>query len=340
MLAKLAAEIPRGDGLRYEPKWDGFRAIVFRDADRVHIGSRNRLPLERYFPEIVDVARERLPERCVADGEIVIPGEAGLDFEALQLRLHPAASRVRKLASETPAAFVAFDLLAAGDDDLRPRPFDDRRAALVRAVAATERCFATPQTDDPGEAERWFDQFEGAGLDGIVAKRGDQRYVHGERVMAKIKHERTVDCVVGGYRVGKDGKRIGSLILGLFDGEGTMHHVGHTSTFTAKQRAEMVEVLRPLEEPGAFEGGRAPGGPSRWSQGRDLSWVPLRPKLVCEVAFDHLQGDRFRHGARFVRWRPDKDPAGCTFDQIAPPRPFSLGDIVALAARSGPAPAR
>jgi ATP-dependent DNA ligase len=330
MLARLAGEIPRGEEWVYEPKWDGFRAVVFRDGDAVHIGSRNSLPLERYFPDIVDVVRASLPQRCVVDGEIVIAGEGGLDFDALQLRLHPAASRVKKLAEATPASYVAFDLLGSADDDLRREPFTNRRARLVASIDSSTRCFPTPQTAAPAEAEDWFERFEGAGLDGIVAKRADGPYVSGERVMIKVKHARTADCVVGGYRTAKGGGGIASLLLGLYE-DGTLHFVGHTSSFKAPERRKIAELLAPLEGGASFGGHHGPGGPSRWSGGRDTAWIPVKPELVCEVAFDHLQGPRFRHGTRFLRWRPDKKPEECTFDQLEPPQAFKLDDIVALA---------
>lgn len=326
MLARLQGEIPRGEGWCYEPKWDGFRAVVFRDRDRLHISSRNTQPLERYFPELVTLLADALPPRCVVDGEIVIVGPSGLDFDALLQRIHPAASRVALLAGQTPASFVAFDLLAVADDDLTGLPFSRRRATLEACVKEGSRVFLTPQTADHEEAATWFERFEGAGLDGVVAKGSDLRYLPGERVMVKVKHSRTADCVVGGYRLSKSGDGIGSLLLGLHR-DGVLHHVGHTSSFTATQRREMLEALRPLEGEDSFGEGRTPGGPSRWTQGRDMSWFSLEPRLVCEVAFDHLQGARFRHATRFLRWRPDKDPEECTFDQLAPPRPFSLEDI-------------
>ena len=332
MLAALQREIPTGEGWLYEPKWDGFRAIVFRDGDRVHIGSRNELPLERYFPEVVECVKRALPERAVADGEIVLPGENGLEFELLQLRLHPAESRVRKLAEEIPATFVAFDLLAT-DEDLRERPFEERRAKLVEMLKPQDRCFVTPQTDDPEEAERWFERFEGAGLDGVVAKNRDLKYVQDKRVMVKVKHERTADCVVGGYRLAKNKKGIGSFLLGLY-GEGNLNYVGFTSSFRAPERVKLLEMVKPLEGGVSFNTEWGPGGPSRWNQGKDLSWVSLEPVLVCEVAFDHLQGYRFRHGTTFRRWRPDKDPKDCTYDQFKPPEPFKLDDIRALSERS------
>lgn len=328
MLAQLARELPRGDGWRYEPKWDGFRAIVFRDGDDVHIGSRNALPLARYFPEVVETAKRALPDRCVVDGEIVMPGEDGLEFELLQLRLHPAASRVAKLAKEMPATLVVFDLLAEGSEDLREAPLDRRRARLVACVRADEHCFVTPQTDSLQTASRWFEEFEGAGLDGIVAKQHDLRYRPGERVMVKVKHERTIDCVVGGYRVAKDGKGVGALLLGLY-ADGELQYVGFTSTFRAPQRRELKEQLDQIRGEG-FGEGRDPGGPSRWRREAEAAFVGLKPSLVCEVAYDHFQGWRFRHGTRFLRWRADKDPRDCTFEQLTPPKPFALSEIRAL----------
>jgi len=333
MLARAAAAIPHGAGWLYEPKWDGFRAIVFRDGDRVHIGSRNQLALERYFPELIDPLREALPPRCVADGEIVLPGEKGLDWDALSQRIHPAASRVAMLAAKTPAWFVAFDLLAEGDDDLRPRPTAERRTALEHALSAHPQVALTPQTSDPVEADRWFSRFEGAGLDGVVAKRAEQVYVPGERVMVKVKHVRTADCVVGGFRLASDGGGIGSLLLGLYDDDGVLHHVGHTSSFDAAERRMLRERLRPLEGGSSFGTGRTPGGPSRWARDRDTSWVALEPSLVCEVSFDQLQGSRFRHASRLLRWRPDRSPRDCTYAQLEPPHPFALADIVELGRR-------
>lgn len=335
MLSKLEREIPHGDGWLYEPKWDGFRAIVFRSGDDLRVDSRNGQPLLRYFPELTKIASESFPDRCVLDGEIVIPSERGLDFDALQLRLHPAESRVRKLMDEIPAAFVPFDLLAIGDDDLRGRPFAERRARLVDVIRVTERCFPTPQTDDGTVAEGWFERFEGAGLDGIVAKRPDQRYVEGKREMVKIKHERTADCVVGGYRLNKERDGIGSLLLGVYDDEGTFHFLGFTSSFKAAERREMLALLEPMRTGDSFDGFRMPGESSRWSAGKDASWFPIEQRLVCEVAFDHLQGGwRFRHGTTFRRWRTDKDPRDCTFDQFEEPPPFALGDIRSLSVSS------
>jgi ATP-dependent DNA ligase len=342
MLAKLAHEVPEG-GYLYEPKWDGFRAIVFRDGDELQIDSRNQRPLGRYFPELVAGLRDALPPRIVVDGEIVIAGDRGLDFDALQLRLHPAKSRVDKLANEMPAQLVAFDLLALGDDDLRSWPQERRRAALEHALAAAPPpVHVTPATTDPAVARDWFVRFEGAGLDGVVAKRLDQPYVAGERVMTKVKHARTADCVVGGFRFGKDGRGLASLLLGLYDGDGQLHSVGVASGFAAKLRKEIEAVVAPYRDraaqghpwivgdPESVEGVyRIPGGPSRWTGDRDLSWEPLRIELVAEVAYDHLQGDRFRHATRWVRWRPDRDPASCRYDQLDRPVPAELAALLA-----------
>lgn len=337
MLAKLQHEIPRGEGWRYEPKWDGFRALVFREGDGVHIQSRDGRGLERFFPELVPALAEAFPPGCVVDGEIILAGPEGLAFEGLQLRLHPAESRIRKLSAEIPASFVAFDLLAHDDADLRSAPFDERRArleSLVRTEASEHLpvgltvVLLTPRTDDPAVAEDWFDRFERVGLDGVVAKRADQRYVPGKREMVKVKHRRTADCVVVGYRLSKTGNGIGSLLLGVYDGAGRMHFIGHTSAFKAAERREILELVRPLETTmeaaleaalGGLEGvdpARMAGGPSRWSRGREAEFVPLEPVLVVEVTYDYLQGDRFRHAAGFVRWRTDKEPRECTFEQL------------------------
>lgn len=339
MLAKLVREVPEGPFL-YEPKWDGFRAIVFRDGDELEIGSRNERPLTRYFPDLVRPLLEQLPSRCVVDGEIVIVTEHGLDFDRLSLRIHPAASRVAKLAKETPAAFVAFDLLALDDRDLRAEPFSVRHAALADVLARAEApLLLTPSTTDPAVARDWFERFEGAGFDGVVAKPLDAPYAEGERVMQKVKHERTADCVVAGYRVHKDGRGVGSLLLGLYDDAGVLHHVGVAASMAAPLRARLLDDVAAhrvddvSEHPWAAWGGaeptgtRLPGAPSRWNGDKDLSWVPLRPDLVAEVRYEHLQGSgvhgagRFRHTARFVRWRPERDPASCTYAQLdeAPP---------------------
>ena len=332
MLAKLNRELPEGDALVYEPKWDGFRCIVFRDGDEVELGSRNERPLTRYFPELLGPLRTSLPERAVVDGEIVIMTDHGLDFDLLSLRIHPAASRVAKLAAETPAAFVAFDLLAEGADDLRTEPFDARRAALERALVKAEPpVHVTPLTRDAAVAAAWFEHFEGAGLDGVVVKDAEGEYREGERGWLKVKHLRTADCVVAGFRVHKDGAGVGSLLLGLYDADGVLHHVGVASSFDAATRARLLDELEPLRE-GALEGhpwageaaGRVPGAPSRWNAQKDLSWEPLRVELVAEVAYEHLQRDRFRHTARFARWRPDREPASCTYAQLEVPVPVEL----------------
>ena len=335
MLAKLQEEMPSGPGWLYEPKWDGFRAIVFRDGDDLTIMSRDNKPLERYFPELPDAVAAVTPPRCVIDGEVVLCDSKGLDFDALQLRIHPAASRVKMLSESTPVSFVAFDLLALGSKDLRESPLSERRAALVDAMpdaspmpdkpkkkdviaclTPAPRVALTPQTDDVKEATRWFEVLEGVGLDGVIAKMDDLLYVPGRRVMIKIKHKRTADCVVGAYRVHKSGDGVGSLLLGLYDDSGTLHYVGHTASFKAKERPELLKMLKPLEGGSSFGHGRSPGGPSRWSGAHEKTWVPLKPELVCEVSFDFLQGDRFRHAATFIRWRDDKQPEECGFDQL------------------------
>jgi ATP-dependent DNA ligase len=330
MLAKLQIDIPRGEGWLYEPKWDGFRAIVFRDGDGVRIDSRNGQTLDRYFPEVVEQLRIALPPRCVIDGEIVVAGENGLDFEALQQRIHPAQSRIMRLSAETPASFIAFDMLAVGDEDLRALPTAERRARLIAELRATPSVAITPQTLDADEAAEWFTRYEGAGLDGVIAKPASQRYVEGERLWVKVKHRRTCDCVVGGYRMElKEGGGVASLLLGLYGDDGVLHLVGHTSSFSAAQRRELLETLKPYEGGESFGHGRTPGGPSRWTQGkRDDSWTPLTPSLVCEVSFDYMQGARFRHAARFHHWRTDKDPRECTFDQLVPPTRVELSDVV------------
>ena len=333
MLAKLSKTLPPADGMLYEPKWDGFRCIVFRDGDEVELGSRNERPLTRYFPDVVEAVLAQFPERCVVDGEIVIATDDGLDFDALQLRLHPAESRVRKLAAETPASFVAFDVLALGDQDLRPVLFRERRGVLVSAFAGVvPPVHMTPATEDRDEAADWFSRFEGAGLDGVVAKRLDLPYREDERVMMKVKHERTADCVVAGFRWHKSGGVVGSLLLGLYDEAGVLHHVGVTASFKMDYRRELVDVLAPYRavegdrQAGAFTG-RGPGGPSRWNAGKDLSFEPLRPELVVEVAYDHLQGDRFRHATTFRRWRPDREPSSCTYSQLETTPPELLSTI-------------
>ncbi len=343
MLAKLEPAIPAGDGWLYEPKWDGFRALVFYDGREVFIQSRDLRPLGRYFPEVEDGLKQSLPRTQVLDGEIVIATDHGLDFAALQLRLHPAESRVRMLAKATPASFVAFDLLANGDVDLRPAPFAERRARLEAILAGVRPpVYLTPATRDRALALEWFDRFEGAGFDGVIAKRLDEAYRPGVRAMVKVKHLRTVDCVVGGFRwnKGEEGGAVGSLLLGLYDAKGVLHHAGHTSSFKAAEKRQLVELLGPYtsgDESSGFGRGRTPGAPSRWTSGRDTAWVRLRPELVCEVTFDYLQGPstgsgqspRFRHAATFKRWRRDKPPRDCTFDQIATTVPYELSQVFA-----------
>jgi ATP-dependent DNA ligase len=348
MLAKASAALPDGDGWSFEPKYDGFRCIVFRDGDDVELGSRNERPLTRYFPEIVQPLRDALPEQAVVDGELVSAQPYGLDFDLLSLRIHPAASRIKKLAEEIPVSFVAFDLLGDGTRDLRALPFVERRARLEALLAeATPPVYLTPATTDRAVAERWFEHFEGAGLDGVVAKPLDGPYVEGERVMRKVKHQRTADCVVAGSRAHKQ-SGVGSLLLGLYDSTGQLHHVGVASSFAAPLRKQLEAELAPYRAD-ALEGHpwrdwaeaeetthRMPGGQSRWTGGKDLSWEPVRLELVAEVAFEHVQrvggspsneGGRFRHTARFVRWRPDRDPRSCTYDQLDEPVPAEFHDL-------------
>ena len=289
MLAKANDEIPEGPGWRYEPKWDGFRAIVFRDGDSVELSSRGGRPLARYFPELLDALKGVLPAQCILDGEIILAGPKGLDFEALQSRLHPAASRVNKLALEIPTSFVAFDLLGLGGDDWRQRPFIERRAGLERLFASTTRVFVTPQTSDPRQAKQWFVDFEGAGCDGVIARQEELPYRPGERVMVKVKHGRMADCVVGGYREGKTPGTVGSLLLGLYDDAGVLHHVGHTSSFTAKEKKALIATLAPYLEGQSFGEGRTPDAASRWSPQEDKPWVKLKPELVCEVRYDDIE---------------------------------------------------
>ncbi|WP_416971262.1 ATP-dependent DNA ligase [Streptomyces sp. 4F14] len=341
MLAKSVAKIP--PGMQYEAKWDGFRAIVFRDGDTVELGSRTTKPLTRYFPELVAALKERLPERCVLDGEIVIARDGRLDFDALTERIHPADSRVRTLAERTPASFVAFDLLALADTALLDVPLADRRALLERALAGvTAPVHLAPATTDTAVAERWFEQYEGAGLDGVIAKPLTLPYRQDERAMFKVKHERTADVVVAGYRFHKSGPVVGSLLLGLYDAGGTLQHVGVSASFTMARRAELVAELEPLRmadasghpwaawgDAAAHEAARLPGAPSRWSGKKDLSWVPVRPERVAEVAYDHMEnGVRFRHTARFRRWRPDRTPESCTYAQLEEPVRYDLGEIL------------
>lgn len=343
MLAKSVATIP--PGASYEPKWDGFRSIVFRDGDEVEFGSRNERPMTRYFPELVEAVRRELPDRCVIDGEIVIATGAGLDFEALQQRIHPAVSRVTMLSEKTPASFIAFDLLALGDEDFTGRPFRARRAALEQALAtAGPSIHLTPTTTEEAEAQRWFTEFEGAGLDGVIAKPLDGAYLQDKRVMFKIKHVRTADCVLAGFRWHKtstdDNPLVGSLLLGLF-AEGRLQHVGVVGAFTAKRRAELVNELESLRlrdgddhpwqewaSAEAHQGQRLPGAVSRWNATKDLSFVPLRPERVIEVKYEHMEGTRFRHLAHFLRWRDDRTPESCTYEQLEQPLTFQLNDIV------------
>jgi ATP-dependent DNA ligase len=346
MLAKSVATIP-GGAMSYEPKWDGFRSIIFRDGPEVEIGSRNERPLTRYFPEIVAAALDSIPERCVLDGEIVIPDADSqrLDFEALLQRIHPADSRVRLLAEQTPGAFVAFDLLALGDDDYSGEPFSRRREVLERALAgARPPIYLTPATTDPEVAQLWFSQFEGAGLDGLVAKPLDGTYQPDKRAMFKIKHERTADCVVAGYRLHKGADdAVGSLLLGLYNDAGNLASVGVIGAFPMATRRALYNEMQPLVT--TFEGhpwnwgseeqaewaARNPraGEGSRWNAGKDLSFIPLRPERVVEVRYDHMEGTRFRHTAQFVRWRPDRDPASCGFAQLEEPVSYNLTDILA-----------
>jgi ATP-dependent DNA ligase len=341
MLAKISEALPTEDDLLFEPKWDGFRAIVFRGEDDVFIQSRDLRPLDRYFPEVHDACLRLLPAGCVIDGEIVIAGPKGLDFDALQLRLHPAASRVAKLATETPAAFVAFDLLAANGRDIRARPQAERRELLERLLAKVPPpIHLTPMTRDRRVAAQWLERFEGAGLDGVMAKPGRGVYEPGKRAMYKVKHSRTADCVVAGFRWHKSGQdAVGSLLLGLYDTKGMLQHVGVTSAFTMTMRRQLAIELEPLRKDAlknhpwrewasaAGELARMPGAQSRWSAGKDLSWEPLRIERVCEVKYDHLQGDRFRHATLFVRWRPDKRPRDCRYDQLEVTTPYELANV-------------
>jgi ATP-dependent DNA ligase len=335
MLAKRVDEIPAGEDWLFEPKWDGFRALIFRDADEIQIQSRDEKSLNRYFPELIEPLRRQLPDRCVLDGEIVIASGRGLDFDALQLRIHPAASRVNLLSKQIPASIVFFDLLCEGDHDLMSEPFHLRRKALEKLLSAAQApLHLTPATHERTVALDWFRRFEGAGLDGVIAKQAAGVYEPDKRVMLKVKHERDCDCVVAGFRWHKNGEgtAIGSLLLGLYDGSGSLQHVGVCASFTQAKRRELVEYLMPYRKDAsvdhpwkreAVDGNhRMPGGQSRWSQGKDLSWEPLRPELVVEVAYEHMQGDRFRHMAHFRRWRLDKRPRDCTYAQleVVPPQ--------------------
>jgi ATP-dependent DNA ligase len=335
MLSTAAAALPAGGGWLFEPKWDGFRTLVFRDGAELLLQSRDEKPMNRYFPELVAPLAAALPERCVVDGEVVIVGAAGLDFEALLLRIHPAASRVKLLAEQSPASFVAWDLLALGDEDLREQPLEARRERLEAVLGRSKPpVHLSPATRDRALAEDWFRRFEGAGLDGVMAKRLDAPYRAGERTMIKVKHQRTADCVVAGFRwhARGPGTMVGSLLLGLYDDEGVLHHVGVVAAFSNAVRTSLVTELAPLreraledhpwrdwaeaQEDADARGQRLPGATSRWNRGKDLSWVALRPERVCEVAYDHMQGTRFRHAAQFVRWRPDKRPQDCRYDQL------------------------
>ncbi|MEO3974642.1 ATP-dependent DNA ligase [Streptomyces sp. CAU 1734] len=340
MLAKSVKKIP--PGMQYEAKWDGFRAIVHRDGAEVVLGSRTGKPLTRYFPELVTELRDALPERCVVDGEIVIAHEGRLDFDRLSERIHPADSRVRMLAERTPASFIAFDLLALGNRSLLDAPLAERRSLLTGALREVRPpVHLAPATTDPELAREWFERYEGAGLDGIVAKPLDLPYRPDARLMFKIKHERTADVVVAGYRFHKSGPVLGSLLLGLYDGSGALQHVGVCAAFPMKRREELIAELEPLRmesaeghpwaswaRESAHEGARLPGAPSRWTGKKDLSWVALRPERVAEVAYDHMEGDRFRHTAQFRRWRPDREPAGCTYEQLERPVRFDLADVL------------
>jgi ATP-dependent DNA ligase len=348
MLAKRVEELPAGDSWLFEPKWDGFRALVFRDGDEILIQSRDEKPLNRYFPELLEPLRSQLPSRCVLDGEIVIVKDSGLDFESLQLRLHPAASRVKLLSQQIPASIVFFDLLSEGNRDLRAEPFQGRRRELQSILSsAAPPLHLTPVTSDSSVASDWFRRFEGAGFDGVMAKPVDGTYEPNKRVMLKVKHERDCDCVVAGFRWYKKGDRteVGSLLLGLFDDAQALQHVGVCASFSVEKRRELTAYLAPYREnalvshpwrswaeyepqPGGA-GHRMPGGQSRWSQGKDLSWEPLRTELVVEVAYEHMQGARFRHMAHFRRWRPDKQPADCTYAQLEVVPPQELAAIFA-----------
>ena len=342
MLAKLSRTVPLGTGWWYEPKWDGFRCVVFRDGDELYLQSRNARPLNRYFPEVLAALAGSLPDRVIVDGEIVVPDPAGgLSFDSLTQRIHPAASRVALLAGHTPASFLAFDVLAVGDATYLDTPFTERRELLPTMIDPTDSVHITPASEDGAQAEEWFTTFEGAGLDGIVAKRADGPYTPGKRTLIKVKHERTAECVVAGFRVHKDGEGVGSLLLGLYDEAGTLHHVGVAAGFSKQFRGDLLPEVEPLMA-GAFEGhpwrhwaeafahaeGRMPGGQSRWNAGKDASWTPLRCERVLEVAFGQLESGRFRHGVRFVRWRPDRNPESCTYDQLEVASPVDFSTLV------------
>lgn len=332
MLATLTKDIPSGSGWQYEMKVDGFRCLVFWDGKEMLLQSRDLKPLNRYFPELETGLKKLLPPKVILDGEIVVESKKGLDFDALLLRIHPAASRINKLAAETPSSLIAFDLLASGKENLMDCTLEVRRKKLETLLKGVRPpVYVAPATQDIELAKRWFVQFEGAGLDGIVAKKMNDPYVPGQRIMQKIKHERTVDCVVGGFRWAKEepGAAIGSLLLGLYEGK-ILHYVGHASNFAKPDRRELLTLLKPYRRNitgTGFGKGRAPGGPSRWTQGKDTSWEEVRPELVCEVSFDHMQGERFRHAATFRRWRFDKPPKDCTFDQISTPKGFEFKKV-------------
>jgi ATP-dependent DNA ligase len=347
MLAKVATDIPPEGDVLYEPKWDGFRAIVFRSKGDVYIQSRDSRPLDRYFPELHGALIDRLPDGCVVDGEIVIAGARGLDFDALQMRLHPAASRVARLAKETPSSFVAFDLLAVDGKNIMEKPQDERRASLEKLLAkAKSPLYLTPMTRERKVAGEWLKHFEGAGLDGVIAKGAGLTYQPGKRVMVKVKHARTADCVFAGFRWHKAGKGIvGSLLLGLYDDDDVLQHVGVTSSFTMDTRRKLAAELEPLRKNAmkshpwrdwagaAGESSRMPGAQSRWSAGKDLSWEPLCVERVCEVKYDHLQGSRFRHAATFLRWRPDKQPRDCRYDQLEVTPSYELSKVFSSGSR-------
>ncbi len=344
MLAKLARTIPTDEGLLYEPKWDGFRCIVFRDGDEIELTSRNQKPFNRYFPELLPALLDALPDRCVVDGEIVVAHAEGkgLDFDALQQRIHPAESRVRMLSGQTPASFVAFDLLALDDEDLTATAFVRRRTLLEQWLAPNDTVHLTPATTDPVIAERWFTRFEGAGLDGVMAKRLDGVYTPDKRSLIKVKHQRTAESAVAGFRIHKDGEGVGSLLLGLYDDEGRLHHVGVCAAFTAKFRRELIDELGPLTtdalgghpwrewaEAQAHSDQRMPGGFSRWNVNKDLSFVPLRVERVVEVTFGQLESGRFRHGVKFQRWRPDRTPESCRYEQLDVAEPVRFDELLA-----------
>jgi ATP-dependent DNA ligase len=354
MLAKLARTIPEGDHWLFEPKWDGFRCIVAREGDSVELHSRSERPFTRYFPELLPVLRAALPDHVVIDGEIVVPDHdgKGLDFDALLQRIHPAASRVNRLAEETPAVFIAFDVLAVGDDSWLERPLRDRRDALLDLVKPGPSVFITPASSDPAVAADWFTTFEGAGLDGIVAKGLDDVYQPDKRALVKVKHQRTADCVLAGFRMHKDGQGVGSMLLGLFDDSGTLHHVGVAAAFSVSERKELLAELTPMREnaldghpwaewaefaqlsepTGPGEVQRRPGATSRWNAGKDLSWVPVRVERVVEVTFGQLENGRFRHGVTFLRWRPDRTPESCRYDQLDVASPVDFHEFMATSA--------